>query len=88
MTLSKLQASRLGKRFNINFKVIPFNDWLNGLNFELEHKNITHGSFKLTAKIVIAHLKEFPDYYFFLKRMEKRREMYWKNKNKPNIFKK
>lgn len=34
-----------------------------GLNEELEHKNITHGSDKLTTEIVKAHLREDPHYY-------------------------
>lgn len=86
MPITKIQASRLGKKYKINFKVIPFNDWLNGLNFELEHKNITRGTQKLTAMIAITHLEEYPDYYKHLKIMEKKREKHWKNKIKPSIF--
>jgi queuine/archaeosine tRNA-ribosyltransferase len=85
--ITKLQASNLGKKLKINYKVVPFNDWHNGLNIELEHSNITNGSQKLTAKIVIAHLNEFPDYYRYLKKMEIRREKFWKNKVKPSVFK-
>ncbi len=38
-----------------------------GLNEELEHKDITHGSDKLTTEIVRAHLREDPHYYEKLK---------------------
>jgi hypothetical protein len=34
-----------------------------GMNSELEHKDVTHGNLTQTAKIAIAHLKEVPDYY-------------------------
>lgn len=86
MTISKIQALKLGKKHKINFKTVPFKEWMNGLNVELEHKNITHGSQKTTAKIVIAHLLEYPDYYKYLKKMEDKRDKYWKNKKKPSIF--
>ena len=41
-----------------------------GMNVELEHRDITRGNLLLTAKIVIAHLKEVPDYYTQLKTIE------------------
>ena len=41
----------------------------------------------ITAKIALAHILEFPDYYYRLKRMEKQAEKYWKNKEMPTIFK-
>lgn len=39
-----------------------------GLNEELEHRNITHGNDALTKKIVDAHLHEDPHYYAKLER--------------------
>jgi HK97 family phage portal protein len=42
-----------------------------GMKVELEHKNVTKGSKKETAMIAIAHLKEIPDYYTRLLKMEK-----------------
>ncbi len=41
-----------------------------GMNVELEHRDITRGNLLLTAKIVVAHLKEVPDYYTQLKTIE------------------
>jgi len=84
--MNKIPAAKLGKEFKINFKVIPFEEWHSALNRELEHRNVTHGSHKTTAKIVIAHLKEDPYYYRFLIKFENRREKYWENKIKPKIF--
>jgi hypothetical protein len=34
----------------------------------------------MTAKIALAHLNEFPDYYTRLERMEKDAESYWRNR--------
>jgi len=48
--------------------------------------NITKNNLDMTAKIAIAHLIEDPRYYYYLKMMETKRDKYWSNKNKPNIF--
>jgi len=93
MYIKKSQAERLGKRFNINFDVVPFDEWHHGLNVELEHgsrfgslTNVTHDALKETARIVIAHLIEDPRYYYFLKKMEEKRDKYWSSRTKPDIF--
>lgn len=47
-----------------------------GLGIELEHgshdpqTDVTHSDYPLTGKIAWAHLKEIPDYYTRLKKME------------------
>ena len=41
-----------------------------GMKVELEHKDVTHGNELETAKITLAHLKEKPDYYTRLKKVE------------------
>jgi hypothetical protein len=52
---------------------IPLDDFRSGLQIELEHglkfpeANITNNHPLLTGKIVLAHIKEFPEYY---KRLE------------------
>ena len=43
-----------------------------GLKVEKEHKDVTKGDPLKTAKIVMAHLKEVPDYYTKLKKVEKK----------------
>ena len=53
----------------IKFNNFSLNDFLDGLNIELEHgtknykTNITNDNLILTAKIALAHLNEFPNYY-------------------------
>ena len=50
---------------------------------ELEHglhdpaTNVTDDDLLLTAKIALAHLNEFPDYYDRLEKMEREAEAYW-----------
>ena len=93
MKITKAQANKLAKDFNLNLDVIDKDEWHYGLNVELEHgkklgaiTNLTNDSLKMTAKIAIAHLTEFPDYYKRLQKMEKQAEKYWENKIKKNIF--
>ena len=93
MNISKCTAKNLAKKFNINLDIIPFKMWLYGLNVELEHgskygsiTNITNDNPETTARIVIAHLIEFPDYYKRLKKLESKADEYWEFKEKPNIF--
>ena len=87
------QAEKLAKHFHINLDVIGFDQWHFALNVELEHgkkfghnTNVTHDSLLLTAKIAIAHLLEYPDYYKRLKKMEDSADNFWCTKKKPSIF--
>lgn len=59
-----------------------------GLNVELEHgtrnqlTNVTSDDPLMTAKIALAHLTEFPDYYTRLDKLETEADNYWKDKKK------
>lgn len=72
---------------NVDFDVEEFK---NGMNVELEHgshdpeTDVTGGTDdpKLIAKIAWAHLKEFPDYYKRLSKMEDEAERYWELEDK------
>ena len=77
MKITKAQANKLAKDFNLNLDVIDKDEWHYGLNVELEHgkkfgviTNITNDNLDMTTKIVIAHLTEFPDYYKRLLKLE------------------
>ena len=54
---------------NIKFDKFTIEDLLEGINVELEHglinpeTNITNNDLIMTAKIALAHLNEFPNYY-------------------------
>ena len=58
-------ANKLGIKFD-NFSI---KDFLAGINIELEHgtinpkTNVTNNDLEMTAKIALAHLNEFSDYY-------------------------
>jgi len=91
--ISSKKALELAKKFHIDLTVVPLNEFKQGLNIELEHgskfgrlTNVTDDNIYKTARIVIAHLKEDPRYYRYLKQLEHRRELYWNRRNKPSIF--
>lgn len=92
--VSEEEALKVGKRLKIDFDQLPFKEWLNGMNTELEHSNlvskttdVTKGNLMKTGRIALAHLIEMPDYYTRLSRMEKTANKYWTDRPKPNILK-
>ena len=54
---------------NVKFDRFTLEEFLDGINIELEHgkvnseTNVTNDNLVLTAKIALAHLREFPNYY-------------------------
>ena len=66
---SKNDILNVADELNIDFDAIPFSDFVTGINIELEHgkinplTNVTNDDLLMTAKIALAHLNEFPDYY-------------------------
>lgn len=54
---------------DIKFDKYTIEEFLDGINIELEHgkvnskTNVTNDDLLLTAKIALAHLNEFPNYY-------------------------
>ena len=56
-------------QLNIDFIQFSLSDFVIVLNIELEHglinskTNVTNDDLLITAKIALAHLNEFPDYY-------------------------
>jgi hypothetical protein len=61
--------NKIVSKLNIDFKKFSMEDFLTGLNIELEHglvnptTNVTNNDLETTAKIALAHLNEFPNYY-------------------------
>jgi hypothetical protein len=72
------EARRIGEEVGIDWGDAPFDveQFRRGLEVELEHglrdpsTNVTGDDSVMTAKIALAHLNEFPDYYTRLERME------------------
>ncbi len=54
---------------NVKFDKFSKEEFLTGINIELEHgtvnheTNVTNDDLIITAKIALAHLNEFPNYY-------------------------
>lgn len=92
MRVTKSQAARVGKKLGVDFDVIDVDTLKAGMNVELEHgkrhgiTNVTNDSLLISAKIALAHLEEFPDYYEALEKMEEKLKKKWKGKKKPHIF--
>ena len=91
--INKKTAISLAKKIHLNLDVVGLDQWIDGLNTELEHgdklgkeTNITHNSNIITAMIAVAHLIEDPKYYIRLKKMEDESKKYWKNKVKPKVI--
>jgi DNA-directed RNA polymerase alpha subunit len=80
------QAKKLGEELGIDWSKFDVEQFRMGLDVELEHgtvdpqTNVTNNDPSTTAKIALAHLKEFPDYYTRLKAMEVEAERYWENR--------
>jgi hypothetical protein len=81
------EAKRIGDELGINWDVVDIEEFRMGLGVELEHgshdpeTNVTDDDEILTAKIALAHLREYPDYYTRLEKLEDEAEQYWSNIN-------
>ena len=70
------EARRVGSALNVAWDTIDLEQFRRGMDVEFEHgahdpqTDVTHDDLLLTGKIALAHLKEFPDYYERLERME------------------
>ncbi len=86
--LNEKDAKEIGDDLGINWDEVKLEEFTKGVNIEFEHgtkypeTNITNNDKKMTGKIAWAHLKEFPDYFTRLEKMEKKAAEYWKNKKK------
>ena len=62
-------VQQIAKKLNISFDKFSPEDLLEGIHIELEHgkvnptTNVTNDDLISTAKIALAHLNEFPNYY-------------------------
>lgn len=77
------EAKEIGARLEIDWNQVNFNEFKMGLSVELEHgshdakTNVTNNDLETTAKIALAHLNEYPDYYTRLEKLEKEADEYW-----------
>ena len=82
---TKEQAKEIGDKLGIDWQKYDLEQFWMGLAVELEHgaydaeTNVTNDDLMLTGKIAWAHLKEIPDYYTRIKKMEEEYEGKTKN---------
>lgn len=80
------QAKAIGEKLGIDWSKFDVEQYRMGMDVELEHgrhdpeTDVTGDDPLITGKIALAHLKEFPDYYTRLEKMEEEAELYWEKK--------
>lgn len=77
------EAKRIGDELRIDWGEVELSEFRMGMGVELEHgshdpeTNVTDNDEILTGKIALAHLREFPDYYTRLEKLEEEADEYW-----------
>jgi len=74
------EARAVGSELGVDWNAVDLEQFRMGLAVELEHgqrdpeTDVTHDDLNVTGKIALAHLREIPDYYTRLARMEREAE--------------
>jgi hypothetical protein len=82
------EARWVGDEIGVDWTRFEIEQFRAGMDVEFEHgshdpqTDVTHDDPILTGKIAFAHMKEFPDYYERLERMEREAEQYWADKKR------
>ena len=77
------EARHVGDEIGVDWDRFKLEQFRIGMDVEYEHgahdpqTDVTGDDPILTGKIALAHMKEFPDYYERLERMEKEAEREW-----------
>jgi len=77
------EARKVGTALGLDWSKVDLEQFRRGLEVELEHgardpeTNVTNDDLTTTGKIAWAHLKEFPDYYTRLGKLEAEADAYW-----------
>jgi hypothetical protein len=77
------EARRVGDEIGVDWNRFDLEQFRLGMDVEFEHgshdpqTNVTDDDPIVTGKIALAHMKEFPDYYERLEKMEADAERYW-----------
>src|SRR5262252_3016120 len=80
------EAQRVGDEIGVDWSRFDLEQFRAGMDVEFEHgsndpqTNVTGDDPILTGKIALAHMKEYPDYYERLERMEAEAERDWSAK--------
>jgi len=85
-TINVDEARVIGDQLGVDWGHFDLEQFRRGLEVELEHgardpeTNVTNDDMHLTGKIAWAHLKEFPDYYTRLDKLETEADEFWANR--------
>jgi hypothetical protein len=77
------EAKRVGDAIGVDWDRFDLEEFRAGMDVEFEHgshdpqTDVTGDDPIVTGKIALAHMKEFPDYYTRLARMEAEAEAHW-----------
>jgi hypothetical protein len=80
------EAKRVGDAIGVDWDRFDLEQFRAGMDVEYEHgshdpqTDVTGDDPIVTGKIALAHMKEFPDYYERLERMEQEAERDWADK--------
>jgi uncharacterized protein DUF5661 len=80
------EARRVGDAIGVDWSRFDLEQFRAGMDVEFEHgghdpqTDVTGDDPILTGQIALPHMKEFPDYYERLERMEREAERYWAGK--------
>jgi hypothetical protein len=81
------EAQRVGNEIGVDWSRFDVEQFRLGMDVEFEHgsrdpqTDVTGDDPIVTGKIALAHMKEFPDYYERLERMERDAEREWANRS-------
>jgi hypothetical protein len=81
------EAKRVGDAIRVDWTRFDLEQFRAGMDVELEHgthdpqTDVSGDDPIITGKIALAHMKEFPDYYERLERMEREAERDWAEKS-------
>jgi hypothetical protein len=80
------EARRVGNAIGVDWSRFDLEQFRAGMDVEFEHgahdpqTDVTGDDPILTGKIALAQMKEFPDYYKRLERMEREAAHFWADK--------
>ena len=80
---SSEEARRVGDAIGVDWSRFDLEQFRAGMDVEYEHgshdpqTDVTGDDPIVTGKIALAHMKEFPDYYVRLERMEEQAKAEW-----------
>jgi hypothetical protein len=77
------EAKQIGDQIGVDWQAFDVEQFRQGMDVEYEHgshdpqTDVTHDDPVVTGKIALAHLKEYPDYYTRLEKLEAEAEREW-----------